>query len=50
VEDPSAKALKSGLVSIFEGGQFILDAADDGLHSEGTIIVRDGSFTIASGG
>lgn len=44
----SAKAIK-GLVSVvIEGGTFDIDAADDGLHSNGSIAVSGGILTIAT--
>lgn len=45
----SAKAVK-GLVSVvIEGGSFVIDAADDAIHSNGDITVNGGDLTIASG-
>lgn len=48
-EGDSAKGIK-GLISIvIEGGTFLIDAVDDGLHSNGDITINGGVFTIASG-
>ena len=45
----SAKAVK-GLVSVvIEGGSFVIDAADDAIHSNGDITVNGGDLMVASG-
>ncbi len=45
----SAKAIKGLASVVIEGGSFVIDAADDALHSNGDITVNDGTFTIATG-
>ena len=45
----SAKAIKGLASVVIEGGWFVIDAADDALHSNGDITVNDGTFTIATG-
>ncbi len=48
-EDFSAKGIK-GLVSVLiEGGTFIMDCADDAVHSNDTITIEDGTFNVATG-
>ena len=48
-DDISAKALKAGVSLILEGGEFEIDAADDGLHSNTNLVVHGGTFKIATG-
>ena len=45
----SAKAIKGLGSVVIEGGSFVIDAADDAIHSNGDIIVNNGDITIASG-
>lgn len=45
----SAKAIKGLASVVIEGGTFLIDAADDAVHSNGDITVNGGDFTIASG-
>ncbi len=46
--DASAKGIK-GLVGVMiEGGSFIMNCADDALHSNDTITINNGTFTIAT--
>ena len=48
-ETTSAKGIK-GLVSVnIDSGTFIIDTADDAIHSNGSLVVNGGSFVIASG-
>ncbi len=47
--DVSAKAFKSGIVIQFYGGTISIDAADDGIHSDGDIELYGGTFYIESG-
>ena len=48
-ETTSAKGIK-GLVSVnIDGGTFIIDTADDAIHSNGSLVVNGGSFVIATG-
>lgn len=45
----SAKGIK-GLVTVnIDAGTFTIDAADDALHSNGSLTINGGAFTIASG-
>lgn len=45
----SAKGLKAGTAMIIDGGVFKIDSADDSLHSNGIIEIRQGEIRIASG-
>jgi hypothetical protein len=48
-ETTSAKGIK-GLVSVTtDGGNFIIDSADDTIHSNGYVEINGGTFVIASG-
>ena len=44
----SAKAIKSDVSITISGGNFVIDATDDGIHSNGDICISGGSFTIES--
>ena len=48
-EDVSAKGVKSGTVTVIDGGTLTVDAADDALHSDGTIRLVSGDVTLAAG-
>ena len=48
-EDVSAKGVKSGVVTVVDGGALTVDAADDALHSDGTVRVASGDVTLAAG-
>jgi len=45
----SMKGLKSGNDMLISNGSFVIDSADDSLHSNTSLIVNGGNFTIASG-
>lgn len=45
----SMKALKATLDILISAGTFILDSADDSIHSNTNIIINGGTFEIASG-
>ena len=45
----SMKGLKSGNDMLISNGSFVIDSADDSLHSNASLIVNGGNFTIASG-
>ncbi|MBN1513474.1 MAG: carbohydrate-binding domain-containing protein [Phycisphaerae bacterium] len=48
-EDLSAKGIK-GLASVLiEGGTFVLDCADDAVHSNDTVTIESGTFNVATG-
>ncbi len=47
--EDSAKALKSGVATIIDGGTFSINSADDAVHSNGSIVINGGSFAIATG-
>ncbi|MFN2203389.1 MAG: carbohydrate-binding domain-containing protein [Caldilineaceae bacterium] len=47
-EDDSTKALKSGATVELSGGAYTIDAADDGVHSNDSVLVERGTFTIAT--
>ena len=44
----SWKALKAGDEIIINGGAFVIDSADDCLHSNGSLTITDGLFTLSS--
>jgi len=46
----SAKALKSGTALVLAGGNYVIDSADDSVHSNGDVSVRDGCVLTASSG
>lgn len=48
-EDVSAKGIKAGAHLEIDGGVFNINAADDALHSKGTLKINDGEFTLATG-
>lgn len=45
----STKGLKAATNLTITGGSFVLDCADDGLHSNGDLTLAGGSFEIATG-
>ncbi|MBQ3126762.1 MAG: carbohydrate-binding domain-containing protein, partial [Clostridia bacterium] len=45
----SAKGIKAGGDLLISGGRFIIDAADDALHSNANLTVSGGELTLASG-
>ncbi|MBQ3591659.1 MAG: carbohydrate-binding domain-containing protein, partial [Clostridia bacterium] len=45
----SSKGLKAGKALVVSGGTFVMDTADDALHSNGDLSVAEGTFTLASG-
>ena len=48
-DSTSAKALKAGKAVSISGGSFVIDSADDSIHSDGTVTISGGSLTAASG-
>ncbi len=48
-DTPSAKGLKAECDIIINGGSFVIDSADDAVHSNGTVMVENGVFSIKSG-
>jgi hypothetical protein len=48
-ETESKKAIKAGADIGIAGGTFIIDSADDSLHSNNNAVVEGGNFTINSG-
>ena len=47
-ETEPAKGIKGDEGVVIDGGTFSIHAADDALHSNGTVTVNNGSFTLAS--
>lgn len=47
--EDSQKGLKSGSSLIITGGTFLLDCADDSVHTNGPALISGGSFTIDTG-
>jgi len=45
----SMKGLKSGNDMLISNGTFVIDSADDALHSNTNLVVNGGKFTIATG-
>lgn len=45
----SIKGIKSAGDMLLKGGNFVIDSADDSIHSNASITVNGGTFTIASG-
>lgn len=48
-DDTSMKGLKATGNLIIDGGTFIIDSADDAIHSDTSITINDGMFDVASG-
>ena len=48
-DSDSAKGLKAGVSIFVSGGTFVIDAADDAVHSDGTIQISGGNLQLASG-
>lgn len=48
-DTPSTKGLKAGSDLIVKAGSFVIDSADDTLHSNANVLVQDGDFTLTSG-
>jgi len=47
-DDSSAKGIKGDVGVVIDGGTFVVDAADDAIHSNGSITVNNGTFTLAT--
>ncbi len=45
----SKKGLKAGAALCIEGGDFVIDSADDAVHANSSLTINGGSFQIASG-
>lgn len=45
----SRKGIKSGTQLVIEGGSFVLNTADDSIHTNGDAQILDGTFEISSG-
>jgi len=48
-DTPSTKGIKAASDLLITGGSFMIDTADDALHSNGNIVIQDGNFTISTG-
>jgi hypothetical protein len=48
-ETVSTKGIKAVVDLIIDNGVFRIDAADDALHSNGTLVINDGEFDISTG-
>ena len=48
-DSPSRKALKASGEMILRGGEFMIQAEDDALHSNSDLYITGGNFTIATG-
>ncbi len=48
-ETASAKGIKAVVSIQLDGGTFTIDAADDAINSDGSLVVNGGVFTIATG-
>jgi len=48
-ESTSAKGIKAVVGLIIDGGSFIIDSADDAIHSNGSLEINGGTLVISSG-
>ncbi|GAA4622978.1 carbohydrate-binding domain-containing protein [Cellulomonas oligotrophica] len=48
-EEVSPKGVAAGVLVLVGGGQVLVDAADDALHSDGALTVADGDVQVAAG-
>jgi len=48
-EGASAKGIKANISIIINGGNLIIDSADDDIHSDGNLQINGGTFFISSG-
>ncbi|GAB7103120.1 carbohydrate-binding domain-containing protein [Streptomyces phaeofaciens JCM 4814] len=48
-DDISAKGLKSGIITVLEGGTVAVDASDDAVHSDGAVHLAGATVSAASG-
>lgn len=48
-ESTSMKGLKSANSMLISGGKFIINSADDTIHSDVSIVINGGTFSLASG-
>jgi hypothetical protein len=48
-ESTSAKGIKAGVSLIIGGGTFVIDSADDAIHSNGSLVIDGGTFIISTG-
>jgi len=48
-EDVSAKGLKANVSITIGGGTFVINSADDAVHSNGNVTINGGVFTISTG-
>lgn len=47
--DDSAKGIKAAVSVTINGGTFVVDCADDTIHSDGKVTITGGSFTLLTG-
>jgi hypothetical protein len=47
--DTSAKGIKGAAAVNIDGGTFVIDAADDAIHTNGNLVINGGTFTLATG-
>lgn len=48
-DEDDGKGIKAGTALTLEGGSYILDCADDAVHSNGNVTVTAGDFQVSSG-
>jgi hypothetical protein len=48
-DDTSAKGLKSGVITVLEGGTVTVDSSDDAVHTDGAVHFNGAKVTVASG-
>lgn len=48
-EDVSTKGLKAGASIVIERAELVISSSDDSIHSNGTILMNNGTYNIASG-
>ena len=48
-ESTSMRGMKAGTLLTVNGGAYVIDSADDGLHSNGSMTISGGTYEVASG-
>lgn len=48
-ESLSAKGIKGAVSVNIDGGSFTIDAADDAIHSNGSMVINDGAYLLSTG-
>ena len=45
----TGKGVKAGVSAVIDGGSYRIDASDDAVHTDGSLLIRDGDITLLSG-